>query len=38
MDNALLFVFGLVAFLAAVGPLAIAFLLNWREHGTWWLW
>ena len=31
MNEALLFVFGLVAFLLAVGPLAVAAYLDYRE-------
>jgi hypothetical protein len=31
MSNGLLFTFGLVAFLLAVGPLAVAAYLDWKE-------
>lgn len=31
MDETLLFIFGLVAFLLAVGPLAVAAYLDYRE-------
>ena len=31
MSNGLLFIFGLVALLLAVGPLAVAAYLDWKE-------
>ena len=35
MNETLLFVYGLVAFLLAVGPLAIAAYLDWKEKKQW---